>query len=225
MHHEILLGKLHAIGFSKKTIAWFKSYLSDRAFKVNINNHFSDLSKISCGVPQGSILGPLLFLLYVNDMPQTVHSDSGSAFQDKDVHTIEHQLNKDSSNLCEWFVDNKLITHLGEDKTKCILFGSKHKLKNAGKLNIMYNRIEIKQYSKVTYLGCLLDETMSGESMALKTIKKINQKLKFLYRKNRFLTPELRRLLCNAIIQPHFDYACSAWYPNLTQKLKKNFKL
>ena len=61
--------------------------------------------------------------------------------------------------------------------------------------------------------------------MALKTIKKINQKLKFLYRKNRFLTPELRRLLCNAIIQPHFDYACSAWYPNLTQKLKKKLQV
>ena len=60
MNHEIL-GKLHAIGFSEKTVAWFKLYLSDRAFKVNINNHFSDLSKISCGVLQGSILGPLLF--------------------------------------------------------------------------------------------------------------------------------------------------------------------
>ena len=60
--------------------------------------------------------------------------------------------------------------------------------------------------------------------MALKTIKKINQKLKFLYRKNRFLTPELR-LLCNAIIQPQFDYACSAWYPNLTQKLKKKLQV
>ena len=59
---------------------------------------------------------------------------------------------------------------LDEERTKCILFGSKLKLKNAGKLNIMYNGIEIKQYSKVTYLGCLLDETMSGESMTLKTI-------------------------------------------------------
>ena len=67
--HEILLGKLHAIGFSKRTVAWFKSYLSGRAFKVYINSHFSDLSKIYCGVPQGSVLGPLLFLLYVNDMP------------------------------------------------------------------------------------------------------------------------------------------------------------
>ena len=75
INHEILLGKLHAIVFSEKTVAWFKSYLSDRAFKVNINNHFSDLSKIYCRVPQGSILGSLLFLLYVNDMPRAVHSD------------------------------------------------------------------------------------------------------------------------------------------------------
>ena len=69
INDEILQGKLHAIGFSEQTVAWFKSYLSDRAFKVNINNHFLDLSKIYCGVPQGSILGLLLFLLYVNDMP------------------------------------------------------------------------------------------------------------------------------------------------------------
>ena len=86
----------------------------------------------------------------------------------------------------------------------------------------MYNGIERKQYAKVTYLGCLLDERMSEESMALKTIKKINQKLKFLYRKNQFLTPELRQLLCNALIQPHFDYTCSAWYPNLSFKVMQN---
>ena len=73
----------------------------------------------------------------------------------------------------------------------------------------MYSGIEIKQYFQVTYLGCLRDETMCGELMALKIIKRINQKLKFLFRKNGFLIPRLRRFLCNAIIQPHFDYACS----------------
>ena len=127
INHEIFLGKLHAKGFSEKTVAWFKSYLSDRSVKVDRNNHFSSLSKIPCGVPQGPILGPLLFLLYVNDM--YVHSDlflyvddSGLTLQHKDVHTIAHQLNMNFANLCEWFVDNKLSIHLGEDKTKCILF-------------------------------------------------------------------------------------------------------
>ena len=67
----------------------------------------------------------------------------------------------------------------------------------------------------------MIDETMSGETMALFVINKINIKLKFLYRKNRFLTPILRQLLCNALIQPHFYYACSTWYQNLTKKNEK----
>ena len=66
----------------------------------------------------------------------------------------------------------------------------------------------------------MLDETLSGEIMALFVINKINNKLKFHYLKNRFFTPTLRRLLCNALIQPHFGYVCSARYPNLTKILK-----
>ena len=106
-------------------------------------------------------------------------------------------------------VDNKLSIQFGEDKTKSILFASKFKNKNIKKLNIKYGDIQIKQHSKVKYLGCLMDETMSGEAMALHVIHKINNKLKFLYCKNDFLTPTLRHL-CNGLIQPHFDYACSA---------------
>ena len=70
----------------------------------------------------------------------------------------------------------------------------------------------------------MLDETMSGETMALSVRNKINNKLKLPNRKNRFLTPSLRRLLCNALMQPHFDYACSAWYPNSTKKLKNRIQ-
>ena len=73
----------------------------------------------------------------------------------------------------------------------------------------------------VTYLRSVLDETLSVKPMALKSLNKINGKLKFLYRKNKFLAPTLHRILCNAIIQPHFDCVCSAWYPNVGEKLKK----
>ena len=76
----------------------------------------------------------------------------------------------------------------------------------------------------MTCVGCVMDETMSGELVALKVTNKINGKLRFLCWKNSFLTPGLRRMLYNALIQPHLDYACSAWCPNLNVKLKKNKK-
>ena len=225
--HDVLLQKLYAIGFSKRTVNWFKSYLSNIFFKVNLGNNFSQPASMSCAVPQSSILGPLLFLIYVNDMPQAVKcdlflyaDDSCLVCQHKDINEIEKKLNVDFSSLCDWFVDNKVSIYFGEDKTKSILFASKFKNKNIKKLNIKYGDIQIKQHSKVKYLGCLMDETMSGEAMALHVIHKINNKLKCLYRKNDFLTPTLRHLLGNALIQPHFDYACSAWYPNLSKKLK-----
>ena len=147
-------------------------------------------------------------------------------FQHKDVNEIERNLNQNFSNVCDWFTDNKLSIHLGEDKTKCILFDTKHlRLNNVSSLEIKYGEIHIKQYHSATYLCCLLEEALSGESIALKVINKINSRLRFLYRKNRFLSPPLRRLLCNSLIQPHFDYACSAWYPNLNKRLKSKLQI
>ena len=229
--HEILLKKMNYIGFSREAIAWFRSYITKRSFIVNVENHYSAPGDLTCGVPQGSILGPLLFLLYVNDMPQAIKcdlllyaDDSVLIFSHKDLHAINEQLNGDFNSLCDWFVDNKLSIHFGEDKTKSILFASKNKIKNLEKLDIQHGNIKIKQHQKVTYLGCILDEDMSGESMATSVLGKINAKLRFLYRKNKFLNTPLRRLLCNALIQPHFDFACSAWYPNLNQKLSEKLQ-
>ena len=232
INHEILLKKLEAIGFSDKCIRWLRSYLYERIFFIEIEKQLSDFGKASCGVHQVSILRPLLFLIYVNDMPQAVKSnlflyadDSCLMYQHRDVNEIEKQLNNDLENVCNWFIDTKLSIHFGEDKTKSILFASKRKIKSARKLNVKYKNIELKQHLQVTYLGCVLDETLCGEPMALKALNKINGKLKFLYRKNKFLTPTLCRMLCNVIIQPQFDHACSVWYPNLNEKLKKKIQI
>ena len=99
-------------------------------------------------MPQGSILGPSLFVIYVNDMPQAVKSnlflyadDSCLMYQHRDVNEIKKQLSKDFENVCNWFVDNKLSIHFGEDKTKSILFASKCKIKSARKLNVKYKNI------------------------------------------------------------------------------------
>ena len=120
-------------------------------------------------------------------------------------------------------MDNKLSIHFGEDKTKSILFSSKRKIKKASPLNIQYKDIKIKQYSKVTYLGCILDETLSGESMAIHVINKVNSRLRFLYRQNKFLDIPLR-IPIPIPLQPFFDYACNAWYPILTKSKKNVFK-
>ena len=165
-------------------------------------------------------------------MPQAVKcelflytDDTCLTFQHENVKEIEDQLNLNFSRLCDWFIDNKLSIHLGEDKTKSILFGTKLNIKWAEPLNIVYGNIKIKQYTKVTYLGCILDESLSGESMALHVLHKINSRLRFLYRQNRFLNKPLRRLLCNAMIQPFFDYACPAWYPSLRKDLQKRLQV
>ena len=123
--------------FSKHTVNWFQSYLSNISFLVNVGNNFSQPASASCGVPQGSILEPHLFSIYVNDMPKVVKcdlflyaDDTCLVCQHKDINKIENQLNEDFSNICDWFVDNKLSIHSGEDKTKSILFASEIKRKN-----------------------------------------------------------------------------------------------
>ena len=187
---DILQQKLYGIGCSKHSVNWFRTDLVNRTFLVNLRNAFSQPACVSSGVPQGSILGPLLFLIYINDMSQAVKcnlflyaDDTCLVCQHKDINEIEKQLNKYFESICDWFADNKLSIHFGDDKIKSILFATEFNIKKVRKLNIKYGDIQIIRHSKVTYLGCILDETMSGVTMALSVINKINDKLKFLYQK------------------------------------------
>ena len=156
-----------------------------------MRNNLSQPASLSCGVPQGSILEPFLFLIHVNDVSQAVkcdlflYDDDTSLFcQHKYTDKIENYLNEDFCNICHWFLDNKLSIH----------FNKLHKLNNI--LNS-------------STLGCLLEETMSGEAIAINVVNKINNKLKFLYRENSFLTSALRCSLRNELIQFQFDYVYS----------------
>ena len=128
-------------------------------------------------------------------MPQAVDSeillyanDNCLVFQHRDIKTIKEHLNRDCSTLVDWFVDNKLRVHFGEDKTRSIPFSPKHISKSIGQIDISYKDVKIKQYSKVTNLGCVLDEYLTGESTAMQVYAKATSKLKFLYRKIRCLS-------------------------------------
>ena len=221
---------MECIGFKKAVIKWFKSYLSNRKFFVSTEGVFCEEDLLTGGVLQGSILEPLLFLIYINDLPQSLteiasnlHADDKCIhYQDKDIEKSENILNKEFSSFCECFIDNKLSIYFGEDRTKAILF-TKNNTK--AKLNICFQDHSIKQYNCVEYFGCLLDNNLCGESMARRALKKINGKHKFLYRQAIFLNPACKRLLCNALIQPHFDYGCTSWCPPLSKGFLKRCQI
>ena len=114
-------------------------------------------------------------------------------------------MNKEFANIRDWFVENKLSTYFGEDKTKCIL---SIRCKNLPELNKTFESNRIKQYRIVEYVGCGIDTNLSGESKVKECLRKININLQSSYRQNEFLNPKLRRLLCNSLIQLYFDCTC-----------------
>ena len=125
--HSILLMKLKALGLSKVTAQWFTSYLSDGHQLVDVGGSHSSQATILCGVPQGSILGPLLFLIYVNDMSGAVKNklllyadDSSILVSGKDRSEIESVLSSEMNILSEWLICNRLSLHLGKQSLCCL---------------------------------------------------------------------------------------------------------
>ena len=118
INHGILLKKMSALRFSDYFINWFKLHLLNRSFQANIKDKYSCIAKIDCGVPEGSILGPLLFLLFVNDMNEAVDFDL-FLYVDDSCLVHQHKEAKDFLYVSDRFKDNKLSIHFREDKAKC----------------------------------------------------------------------------------------------------------
>ena len=224
--HEILLGKLDLIGV--KTISWFRSYLSNRKQLVTCNGVISAIQQITCGVPQGSLLGPLLFLVYSNDIQCCIESnckvllyadDTAILYSHRDPRVIGQKLSEMLNSCQEWLVDNKLSLHLG--KTESILFGQKRKLSNVeDQFIVKLENQTIQKQNSVKYLGITLDKDLAGDSIVNNISKKANQRIKFLYRYQDCLSERSRKTLCVSLIQCHIDYACTSWYEGLSKKLK-----
>ena len=132
--HEILLMKLACYGVDDQSLLWFRSYLNDRQQICHVNGVYSNKDFITCGVPQGSILGPVLFLLYINDLPKCLdHSiarlfadDTNMTFTGCNIKSIQEQMTSDLNNIFQWLCSNKLT--LNVLKTDFMLIGSRQKL-------------------------------------------------------------------------------------------------
>ena len=161
VNHDILVDKLESYGIRGVAKNWFKSYLTNSEQLVSINDTLSSKLPVKCGVPQGSVLGPILFLLYINDIANSYNSrskcflfaDDTSLFSSaKNIHELETTLNEDLCNIQEWLLCNKLS--LNVSKSNCVIFCTRQKnLTKSLTLKINNEIIQEKSYTK--YLGVI----------------------------------------------------------------------
>ena len=180
--HEILLHKLKSHNFSTKSLAIFKSYLTDRKQCCRHNNTFSSSRILSSGVPQGSILGPMLFLIYINDMCLHIDAPSLDLYADDStlyksgfgITEIQHNLQSSLETMLAWCTVNNMLVN--PNKTKCMLIGPKHKLHSIN-LELKINDVCTELVESHKILGVHVDKHLSWNIHIDKTCTAINNKI------------------------------------------------
>lgn len=219
--HQLLLEKLKIYNFHKDSLAWFTSYLSDRKQCVKISNCISGEKPIKCGVPQGSILGPILFLIYINDLPLQSSLQDTCLFADdatnlahsSNVSHVETLLQSKVDNINKWCASNKMV--LNTDKTKTMLIASQQKLRSITNsddcLNITVQGTHIEQVTSEKMLGVLIDNSLTWNQQVQKVKKTVLFKIHILRKIKKYLPLNIRKMFYNYYIKPHLDYCCSVW--------------
>jgi hypothetical protein len=216
--HSILLRKLYHYGIREKSFEWFQSYLSDRVQICKVNQTLSNKRIVKCGVPQGSNLGPLLFLLYINDLPNCLSLSAASMFaDDTNISTygtsaveIQEHLNHDLENIHQWMLANRLT--LNKEKTEYMIIGSRQKLSkiiNEPEIHVGETTIKRVSYSKT--LGVVIDEHLTWQRQIENIQTKISKGIGMLRRIKKIVPKTTLIKVYNAIILPHFDYCSLVW--------------
>ena len=214
--HKILLAKLSHCGIKGNANKWFGSYLSERAQSVSVNGFNSTEMKVTCGVPQGSILGPLLFTLYINDMHNAftkclVHhfaDDTNLLFAHKNPAVIQKVLNKELRQLVEWLRANRLS--LNADKTEFLVFRPPGKTLNT-RITLQLDQKKIFESTKIKYLGLLLDSRLSWKFHINELSKKLSRAVGLLYKIRAYTPKHILRSLYFAIFHSHLTYGLPVW--------------
>jgi hypothetical protein len=227
VNHSILLEKLSHYGIRGIPLEWCRSYLSNRKQFVSILGFDSKQLQIKHGVPQGSVLGPLLFLIYINDLHKSiVHSttykfadDTNLLLIDNNIKSLESKVNNDLKGLFKWLLANKIS--LNTSKTELIIF--RKPSVNRPPLKIVLNGTRIYPSTNIKYLGVHLDEFLNGDAHCSQLERKLNRAKGMIAKSRHYLTNNEQNILSiyHSIFSSHMIYGCQIWGQTNSQSFNK----
>ena len=214
--HTILLDKLTHYGIRTSELKWFQSYLTGRMQVVDYNGKISEQKEISIGVPQGTVLGPLLFLLYLNDLSHVINNASINIYADDVViymsnssfSALRDEMQYTMNRACEWYNANKLSLNNSKCNTMVIELAS---VSNTQQINILWNGVLCKQTKAMKYLGITIDDKLKWDSHMSSITKKVSFNNARLRRIRHVLPREILIKIFNTMTIPIIDYACTVW--------------
>ena len=189
LSHSKLLAKLPSYDIESTELSWFTDYLFQRKITVSYGDSMSDCQSLFSGVPQGSILGPILFLIYFNDVNDCIENseimmyavDTVLFLSGTSITEIEQQLSHDVMHLADWLEENELIVNLKKGKSEVMLFGTSQKLSKLNdSLEIKYRDNNINVTMEYKYLGIQIDSTLNLNSHFENVFKKAANRIKLL---------------------------------------------
>ena len=215
-NHEILLYKLHYYGIRGNTLRWIKGFLDNRSQSVVVNGSTSSTIPVSSGVPQGSVLGPLLFLIYINDLPESVQSSKVRLFADDtaiylalSVASHSSVLQQDLNRLQQW--ETKWDMKFNPSKCQVIHI-TKRKTVIPTKYTL-HNTI-LESVTSAKYLGITISNDLTWNTHINNITKKANQTLGFLRRNIKVHSEKLKATAYKTLVRPQLEYSSTVWSPH-----------
>ena len=214
--HNILLDKLKHYGIRGVANQWLRSYLTDRLQYTTVNGVKSDVQPVKCGVPQGSILGPLLFILFINDMYSVSPSskfvlyadDTNMFISDKSLDTLESKSNQELRLITEWTIANRLSINV--KKTMYMIF-QPHKAKHSQEMDICLANTTLKRVEVTKFLGMMVDENLTWKEHVSMIAKKVSKSVGLLCKARKLLSGTDLMPLYYAYIYSYLTYALPVW--------------